>query len=276
MVICAVRKLLLVIGMSEEEMTFEEFNKHIDEAHDEGYGMCFSFHHYAHLDPAARKIAYLGFADKKEEYEAALADELERREKDPLDDNIYFLVTGAELMSAKDQSVQERIMIQVLRRANEMIQKKMSAAWVAVRTYAWMDRNDPILLVGFLEGTEDLDIWQVVMGNIGWDVPRKELKLNDKSLCLSYMRRKLYEYTNKAIDMGDAIKPYVVAVNGIRGMAALQDPRVVEVMDKLPRHNLDRTIRENCEQQIAYLTKVGETEFVPVLEQLIQRCQNKL
>lgn len=111
----------------------------------------------------------------------------------------------------------------------------------------------------------------------GGGIPRKEKSFarDGKSLCLAAMRRKVYSFTNKAIAEGDDISSYVVAVNGIRGMCALQDERVLEVMGKLPRHSLDRTIKENCEMQIAWLTKTGDTEFVPVLEQLMQRCQNK-
>lgn len=162
-----IRKLLLVIGMTEE-LTFEKFNQLVDESHDEGCGMCFSFHHYAHLDQAARKVAYLGVAGKEEERIGALADELDRRAKDPIDDNIFFLIQESGLLSAKNPTLQERIMIQVLHRADEMLEKKMQHAWVAVRAYAWMDKYDPVLLVCFLDSTEDHIVWQVILGNLGW------------------------------------------------------------------------------------------------------------
>lgn len=85
--------------MTEEHIseikTFEDFNKAINESHDEGCGHCFSFHHYKHLDPIVRHIAYLGFIGD-DTYNKALIDELERRESLPLDDNIYWMATCVE------------------------------------------------------------------------------------------------------------------------------------------------------------------------------------
>jgi hypothetical protein len=276
--------------MPDQEMTFEEFNQAIDTSHDEGCPCCFSFHHYAHLDSATRKVAYFGFIDDKPKYIEALVTELEAREKDPIDDNIYWLMGGAELLDIPDLGVRDRIMVQVCRRANEMVQKKMRNAWVGVRAYAWMKNMDPIMLVGFLDDSligYDLDmavepskdvlrIWQVVLQSFNFDIVRKEKALHEKSLCLAYMRRKVYDYTLKALELGDESIPYVVAVNGITALASLQDSRVLGVMDKLPRHVLDNKIKESAECQIKYLTKMGEIEFVPVLEQLMQKCQNKL
>lgn len=270
--------------MSEEEMSFEEFNKLIDESHNEGCSCCFSFHHYQHLDQSLRKIAYLGFIDSKDEYYKALADELDKREKDPIDDQIYWLVVGTEQCEVENLELRDKLMNHVLVRANEMIHKKMPTAWVVVRAYAWMKDSDPVGLVAFLDECEtvefqNLDIWKVVMGNIRWDVPAKEKSFardGKSSLGLAYMRRKVYNYALKAIEMGDAVEPYVAAVNAVRGLAALQDPRVVEIMDKLPRHNLDRSIKEDAQLQIEYLKKHNELDFIPVLEQVISRCQNKL
>ena len=166
----------------------------------------------------------------------------------------------------------------------------MPNAWVGVRAYARMKDMDPIMLIGFLEDsligydsdmviepTKDvLLVWQVVLQSFNFDVVRREKSISDKSLCLAYMRRKVYDYTLHALALGDEITSYVVAVNGVKSMAALQDPRVLDVMDKLPRHSLDKIIKEGAEHQVKYLTKLGEIEFVPVLEQLMQKCQDKL
>lgn len=268
--------------MSDQEMTFEEFNQAIDSSHDEGCPCCFSFHHYTHLDQRARKVAHLGFIGDVPKYIEALVTELERREKDPLDDNVYWLMSGAELLDIPDYGIRDRIMVQVCRRANEMVHKKMRNAWVGVRAYAWMKNMDPIMLIGFLEDcdttVDDLRVWQVVLQSFNYDIVRKEQAnaAPQKSLCLGYMRRKVHEYTLKALEFGDGTTPYVVAVNGVMAMASLKDTRVLELMDKLPRHNLDSIIKEGAECQIKYLTKLGEIEFVPVLEQLMQKCQNKL
>jgi hypothetical protein len=270
--------------MSEEEMSFEEFNKLIDESHDEGCGCCFSFHHYQPLDPTLRKIAYLGFIDSKEEYYKSILEELDKREDQEVDENIYWLVCGCEMCETDDVELRDNLMSHVMKRANEMIHKKMPTAWVAVRAYAWMKDSDPVGLLAFLDECEavefhNLDVWKVVLGNIRWDVPAKEKSFSrpgQSSLSLAYMKRKAYSYALKAIELGDDVESYVAAVNAVRGLASLQDPRVVEIMDKLPRHSLDRTIKEDALRQIEYLKKNNELDFIPVLEQVISRCQTKL
>ena len=196
-----------------EDLTFEEFNQHIDESHDDGCSMCFSFHHYAHLDQATRKVAWLRFIDKRDEYLLALMEELEIRKSFPLDDNIYFMMTGVEHLDIPDLDVRDRIMIQVLRRAYEMVKKKLPSAWVGVRAYAWMKGMDPLLLVAMLADTDDLEVWQVIFQNMNYSVPHTEKSMNENSLSLRTMKNMVYDYTKKVLAMGDEIEPYVVAVN---------------------------------------------------------------
>lgn len=258
--------------MSEEIKTFEDFNKAIDESHDEGCGCCFSFHHYRHLDPDTRKLAYLGFMANPT-YHQALATELEKREPLPIDDNIYWMVMCVDPQAKLEEADLIRLQIQLIRRATEMIEKKMPAAWVAVRSYMWTERADPLWAYLWLEDTDDLEVWQVIFQCTPWDLPKRE---KFKSLGLAAIRSRAYEYAMRAIAMGDAVKPYVVAVNGVKALAALQDPRVVEVMEKLPRHNLDRVIKEDLTTQIKYLTNDGQPDFIPTLEKVLSLCQSKL
>lgn len=272
--------------MGEEEMTFEEFNKHIDESHDEGCGMCFSYHHYDHLDEPTRKVAYFNFIGKFEECLQEVASELERLEKEPINDNIYFLLGQTEIALVEgikpEPELRDRILVQLARRANEMIHKKMPAAWVAVRAYGWFPDNDPILLFSFLEECEkadwlDLDVWQVALQCITPNIPSRERKMvGQDSICLSYMKRKVHDYTLKAIALGNDVKPSVIATNGIKAMASLQDPRVLETMDKFTDRSfvLDKMIADDVDHKIAYLTKIGDTAFIPTLEQLKSKCKN--
>lgn len=256
--------------MSEETVSFEEFNRHIDESHDEGCSMCFSFHHFKYLNPTNRKIAWLGWEGKEQERQQLLDSELERLAKEPVDDQIHWLVLQAELLETQDLALRDRIMNRVLSRAYEMTAKKMKGAWTAVRTYAWMKDSDPGALVCFLEKTDDLDVWQVVFQCIRNDTPHY---LGKHSLSLSFVKKVVYQYLNQVLKMGDEVKPYVVAVNGVQAMCALQHPQVLEMFDKLPKHHLDKNLLEHAQRQIAYLRKVGDLEFISTLEQIKDRKQ---
>lgn len=256
--------------MSEETMSFEEFNRHIDESHDEGCSMCFSFHHFKYLNPTNRKIAWLGWEGKEVERIQALGEELERLKNQPIDDQIHWLVIQAELLETQDLALRDRIMNRVLDRAFEMCKKKMKGAWTAVRAYAWMKDSDPTMLTAFLEETDDLDVWQVVFQCIRNDTPHY---LGKHSLSLGLVKKVVYKHLDQVLKMGDDIKPYVVAVNGVQAMCALQDPRVLEMYDRLPKHHLDRNIVERCQGLMKYLTKVNDTQFIPTLEQIKDRKQ---
>jgi hypothetical protein len=135
-----------------------------------------------------------------------------------------------------------------------------------------MANNDPLLAYAMLDSTDDIDVWQVVFQTTSWDIPKRE---GFKSLCLSSMRNTAYLYTHKAIDMGDAVQPYVVAVNGVKALAALQDPRAIEMWERLPKHSANRILREDIESQIYYLIENNQSNFVPTLEKLLSLCQSK-
>ncbi len=255
-----------------DEMSFEDFNKQIDESHDEGCACCFSYHHYRHLDIDARRVVYLGFVDDPLYYPSVVA-ELDKRANQPIDNTIYWFLSHIHPQDKIDSELAVRLMQITLTRAHEMIEKKMATAWVIVRAYAWIKGNDPLPFVGFLQETDDLDVWQVVFQQLGWDIPQRE---NFKSLSLSYMRKTIYESALKCIEMGDDVKPYVAAANGVLALAALQDDRAIELMKKLPRHNLDKKIKSDCESQIKYLANTNQSHFIPTLENLISLCQNKL
>lgn len=255
---------------SHEIKTFEEFNKAIDESKDEGCSFCFSFHHYKHLDSATRHIAYLGYIGD-DSYHKVLTNELERLETEPMNDNIYWLISHIDPQAKLDDETLVRLQLQLIRRATEMVEKKMPAAWVAVRAFMWTDRADPLWAYGWLSDTDDLDVWQVVFQQTSWDQPRRE---NFKSLGLSAIRQRALEYTLKAIDMGDETKPVVVACNGLEAMASLQHPKVLEVYPKLHKHKvMSRWVIEHCDRQIAYLTKFNQLDYIPTLEKLKSLAQ---
>lgn len=253
--------------MSEEEVdysniTFEQYNELVDSSHDEGCSHCFSFSHYKHLDQSTRKVAYYAFLGAEAERVKLLASELKRLRDEPLNDNIYFLVMQAEMLDTNDVESYITIRDAVLARAREMVAKKMPTAWVAVRAYAWIKSTNLAVLPEFLDSTDDLDVWQVSLQCMS----RHLLSLPD----LFYCRDQIYKYTLKAIEMGDDIKPYVVAVNGVQALMRLLDERALELWHKLPRHTLDRNIVEQAAQLITQLTKERQGQYIPVLMELKQ------
>jgi hypothetical protein len=255
-------------------LSFEEFKQHINEAEDEGCSICFSLAHYKHLNDATLKLAWLGYTDQKEEYYRYLADELERVAEQPVDDNIYFLVCGAELLDLNDYALRDRILVQVLRRAEEMVSKDMEAAWVAVRVFGWAKDTDWLMLASFLEQTNDKDVWKVVFQCLeNYDIP---FSWKTQTLSLSAIKRMVRKTLDKLLeqditDNSVSIPEQVVWGNGIVAMASLQDPQVLEYVDKLPNRiwtRLKKLYSEQLDRQIAYLTKKEDTAFVPILEQL--------
>ncbi len=242
--------------------TFEDFNKLIDESHDDGCGHCFSFSHYKHLDESTRKVAYHTFLGNEVKRVKLLASELDRLKAEPINDNIYFLVMQAEELDTNDLKSYMTIRDSVLARAKEMIEKKMGTAWVAVRAYACIKGANLAVLPDFLNSTDDLDVWQV------------SLQCMQKSLLslpeLFHCRDQAYKFTVKAIEMDDAVKPYVVAVNGVQALMRLLDERALELWHKLPRHSLDRTINEQADWLISQLTKERQSQYIPVLMELKQ------
>ena len=154
--------------MSEEEVdysniTFEQFNELVDNSHDDGCSHCFSFAHYRHLDKPTRKVAYYAFLGAEVERVKLLASELDRLKGEPVNDNIYFLVMQAEMLSTNDLKSYITIRDSVLARAKEMVAKKMPTAWVAVRAYAWIKETNLAVLPEFLNSTDDMDVWQVTL-----------------------------------------------------------------------------------------------------------------
>lgn len=260
--------------MSDEDhiheiKTFEEFNKAIDESEDEGCSFCFSFAHYKHLDDPTRHIAYLGFIGDSS-YDKVLADEIVRLNTEQVNDNIYWLVSHLDPQAKFDDETLVKLQLALIARASEMVEKKMPAAWVAVRSFMWTDRADPLWAYGWLADTDDLDVWQVVFQQTSWDQPRKE---NFKSMGLAAIRQRAHEYTLKAIALGDGIKPMVVASCGLRAMASLQHPKLLEVYPLLHKSkSINRFIIEHCDAQIAYLNKFNQQDYIPTLEKLKSLC----
>jgi hypothetical protein len=264
-----------------EKLSFEEFNQHIDSSHDDGCGVCFSFGDFKHLDQGVRKVAYLGMFGEEQEFIPALLSEFANRQDNPIDDNIYHLIAQTERVRLEGIKIDEPTLIDLMyyvgNRATEMIGMHMPTAWVAVRAYSWLPDVDYVGVIGFMEISGDMVVWDIVMNNVPWDIVTKEKQIvgtNRKSLSLLYMRNKVHECTLHAMTLpsNDA---YLTTISGIKAMAALQDPRVLEVMDKLTRHTiLDNRIKETCDGLVAYFTKINDTEFVPILEQLKGKCQD--
>jgi hypothetical protein len=255
-------------------LSFEEFKKHVFETEDEGCSICFSLSHYKHLSDDSLKLAWLGYTDQKEEYYRYLVDELDRVADQPVDDNIYFLVCSAELMDLEDYALRDRILVHVLRRAEEMVSKKMESAWVAVRCFGWAKDTDYLMLASFLEQTDDKDVWKVVFQCLeNYDIP---FSWKTQTLSLAAIKKLIRKTLDKVLaeDISDnrvSIPEQVVAANGIVALAALQDPAAIDYVNKLPNNiwtRLKRLYSEQLDGQIAYLIKKEDTAFVPILEQL--------
>jgi len=255
--------------MSEEQdysnISFEDFNKLVDDSHDDGCSHCFSFAHYKHLDQSTRKVAYFAFLGKEDERVKLLASELDRLQYRALDDNIYFLVMQAEMLDTNDLKSYITIRDLVLLRAHEMVDKNLPNAWVAIRAYAWIKDTNSSVLPDFMSRSKDLDVWQVCLQCMSSHL----LSLPD----LFYCRDSTYKYTVKAIEMGDAVKPYVVAANGVQALMRLSDERALELFHKLPMRSLNRTIGEQADLLIKKLTKDRMTQYLPVLMEIKQLCE---
>src|SRR5574338_194970 len=255
--------------MSEKELsdikTFEEFNEAIDGCEDQGCGLCFSLSHFKHLDNATRRIAYLGFIGDST-YDKVLADKIIESNTEPVNDNIYWLVSHLNPEAKFDDDTLVKLQLALIARASEMVEKKMSTAWVAVRAFMWTDRADPLWAYSWLSETDDLSVWQVIFQQTSWDQPRRE---GFKSLGLSSIRQRAKEYTLKAIDMGTDTKSIVVACNGLEAMASLQHPDVLEVYPKLHmRRVMKLWLVEHCDKQTEYLTKFNQPDYIPTLQKL--------
>lgn len=253
----------------KEDMTFEEFNKLIDESHDEGCGMCFSYHQYAHLIEASRKVAYLGEIGKEEERIQFLMDELIRLKDEPVDNNIYFLIMQCELLATKSLKAHLTIPGLVLARAKEMIDKKMPTAWVAARAYGWIKDITSAELPHLMDSTDDLAVWQVCLNCMSTHL----LSLPN----LIHCRQKAYLYTLRALDLmsgKDPIKAQVTASAGVQALMRLQDERALELWHKLPKSILNKRILEQADHLIKYLTEKRSTQYVPVLMEIKQLCEN--
>jgi len=253
---------------NHQDISFEEFNKLIDSSDDSGCNNCFSLNHFKHLNQAARKVAWLDYTGQEEKRIELLAKELDRLKDQPVDDNIYFLIMQAELLNTNNIDHHFTIVNAVLARAKEMVKKKMPTAWVAIRSYAWIRESNLAELPQFLDKTDDLDVWQVVMQCMS----SRLLSLPD----LISAQAKLYQYTSKVMEMEETPKTGVVAMNGIMALMRLGDERVVELVNRLPKRKyLTTSILDQADRLIAKLTEKRSTQYLPTLMEIKKLIEQK-
>lgn len=252
----------------QDDLTFEEFQRHVKESEEPCCGICFSFGRYKHLGEDQMKLAYLDFVGYTDKHQDLVVELLEKYKDQPLDDQIYFLVSHCEFFKHPDPAVVDRVLELVLARAHEAVEAKRSGAWVMVRAYGWIEGFDPAKLVEFLDKTneDDLIVWQVVMQCLGnWALATK---LGKDHPSLQVARKKVIEYMDKTMVMQSDIHPIVVYGNGLQAMSALQDPGVLEYTKNHPKpHLLNQFLKDFIDRSIVFLTKQNDP-FVSVMIEL--------
>lgn len=256
----------------QDNLTFEEFQRHVKESEDPCCGICFSFGRYKRLNEDMMRLAYTDFIGNHEAHQTLVVEYLNKYKDQPLDDQIFFLICHCEFFKSDNPDVLQQVLELVLARAHEAVADKRETAWVMVRAYGWIEGFDPVKLAEFLDLTQEqpnydhLVVWQVVMQCLGsWALVAKMGKDHPS---LAVVREKVVQYMDKVVVMTDDIQPIVVYGNGLQAMSTLQDPRVIQYTKNHPKpHLLNQFLKDFIDRSITFLTKQNDP-FVSVMKEL--------
>jgi len=251
--------------LPDSDVSFEDFNKMIDEAEDSVCGFCFSFGHYKHYSPLLRKIAWLGWTEKEEERQLAVLSELERIRNQPYSQELYSLIIQCELVKPVNGAVAGRFANVLYELSWRAITEQWANAWVTIRAYAWLPNrdNDKLLVMGL--ASNDISTKQVILQqSYNRNLPYMENQEDAKLL-----KEKLYRITCQCLDRQDeGIEVESAAHAGILAMMSYQDPRVLECIDREKRKILTKITRDGIDKLIKHLTDRNDLSFVPTLEKI--------
>src|SRR5579871_461941 len=127
----------------QDNLMFEEFQRHVKESEEPCCGICFSFGRYKHLNEDMMRLAYTDFIDATEAHQTLLVEYLAKYKDQPLDDQIYFLICHCEFFKSDSPDILKQVLELVLARAHEAVKVQRPGAWVMVRAYGWIEGFDP-------------------------------------------------------------------------------------------------------------------------------------